>query len=415
MQRSIRVCLLAVLWIGFSNSGRACLWDSDTLREEAEGYAEIINAIVGRFPRNPPAYYEARLTIVADRLKKNPHELEAFDDAGVACDRLGRGEEALEWMARKKVLLDRMPDGIEKKTHLYQCHANFGTFIVHEWIRKGARKEDVAKGEEAAGHILQALEINPVAHFGRERAQLRVMEWLILQKGGKVPELELELGDPAPEYVPSDFELIFKTKPLLPYHLHIIVSRSEYPGETAGALAQGLAGMVALGNAWESVDIFSAISAMSAHDREDRRSSVAFLAYLRTKELTKAKKSSLATEPPASSDSADPQTYDPNLMLKETGHLEDWYREARQAADEWQAARAKFILAQLSIGRHPDTDPDFWKGFSDEPKLPAMPGAPSGTGAAAVRAMWFALFAGVVITFAVLTVVCLRKQPQAKA
>ena len=34
----------------------ACLWDRDTLAEEASGNLEVIKVITGRFPRNPPIF-----------------------------------------------------------------------------------------------------------------------------------------------------------------------------------------------------------------------------------------------------------------------------------------------------------------------------------------------------------------------
>ena len=42
----------------------ACLWDTDTLAQESEGMGDIKAVIVGGFPRNPPLYYEMRLTRV---------------------------------------------------------------------------------------------------------------------------------------------------------------------------------------------------------------------------------------------------------------------------------------------------------------------------------------------------------------
>jgi hypothetical protein len=70
---------------------------------------EVIEVIAGRFERNPPLYYEMRLERAKGRIARDPLDLPAFDDAGVACDRLGRGDEAIAWMAQKKAALDAMP------------------------------------------------------------------------------------------------------------------------------------------------------------------------------------------------------------------------------------------------------------------------------------------------------------------
>src|SRR5262245_54257239 len=80
----------------------ACLWDRDTLAAEARGIPDIIQVITGRFERNPPLYYEMRLKRATARIADHPDDLEAYDDAGVACDRLGLGDEAIGWMEKKR-------------------------------------------------------------------------------------------------------------------------------------------------------------------------------------------------------------------------------------------------------------------------------------------------------------------------
>ena len=74
----------------------ACLWDSDTLAMEAKGLPDVIDAIGGRFDRNPDLYYEIRLARVMRAIEKDPHLHGEFGDAAVALDKLGRGGEAIE-------------------------------------------------------------------------------------------------------------------------------------------------------------------------------------------------------------------------------------------------------------------------------------------------------------------------------
>src|SRR5690606_7771900 len=85
----------------------ACLWDYDTLAQESAGMPDVKAAIVGGFPRNPPLYYEMRLERVTRLLADNPDDLDAYDAAGVACDRLGRADEAIVWMAKKLEAMER--------------------------------------------------------------------------------------------------------------------------------------------------------------------------------------------------------------------------------------------------------------------------------------------------------------------
>ena len=60
---------------------------------------------------------------------------------------------------------------------------------------------------------------------------------------------------------------------------------------------------------------------------------------------------------------ADPMTvkmyasFDPEVVRQ--------YRMLRREADHWQDSRTGFMLARLSAGRHPDTDPTFWNGYKD--------------------------------------------------
>jgi hypothetical protein len=84
----------------------ACLWDRDTLATEESAKRrrtlEIVRVITGRFERNPPLYFEMRLSRVAAELQRDPTKFDLYDDAGVASDRLGRSDEAIEWMAKKQ-------------------------------------------------------------------------------------------------------------------------------------------------------------------------------------------------------------------------------------------------------------------------------------------------------------------------
>jgi hypothetical protein len=100
MRRAMAAFALSV---GLPLSVAACLWDRDTPAEEAIGMPEVVAVLTGRFERNPPLYYEMRLARVTLHLQSQADDLAAYDDAGVACDRLGLGDEAISWMDRKRV------------------------------------------------------------------------------------------------------------------------------------------------------------------------------------------------------------------------------------------------------------------------------------------------------------------------
>jgi hypothetical protein len=115
-----RVLTAMALLLGLPLSVAACLWDRDTPVEEARGRPEVVAVLTGRFERNPPLFYEMRLGRVTAYLRDHPEDLAAYDDAGVACDRLGRGDEAISWMEKKREqLAGRERASPEMKEQLY--------------------------------------------------------------------------------------------------------------------------------------------------------------------------------------------------------------------------------------------------------------------------------------------------------
>ena len=221
MPRKSRSLPWLILCLCIPTVTNACLWDRGTLYAESRGLPNLASVIVGRFERNPPAYYEIRLQRVADEIGTNPERLDLYDDAAVACDRLGRPDEAISWMAKKKQQLDKFRTSNEE--HSYRYYANLGTFYAHRWFReKDPEKTDM---KEAGRLISKAIEINPDAHFGRERYQLLAIYWILDSptiKGGY--------------YIPTVLHGLNWD------HKHDAI--------------EGLAGLIVLGAAWESVDSF---------------------------------------------------------------------------------------------------------------------------------------------------------------
>lgn len=342
-----------------------CLWDRDTLRYEAQGLPGVVEVITGRFEREPARFYEVRLERVARELAADPTKLDLYDDAGVACDRLHRGDEALAWMERKSAQLDATPDSPAKREALYRYHANLGTFLAHRWLRAGADRaalDDLRSGRE---HIQRAIELNPDAHFGRERYQLFALDWLIELPSPSKPGFDfdqepwtlLDACPPELRLLPRD---IFRTQP-------------SGADPNAAAAAKALAGLIVMGDAWQSVDVFNALSRSL---ESQGHSSVAYLAALRAQELARAGRRSLHPELAA----ADPEFarrtasfahyFESAEPLRE---VEEFFVSARDEADDWHARRTAFVLRQLDAGRDPDTDPEFWSSYTSA-AAPTPPG-----------------------------------------
>lgn len=367
------------LLIGMQLSAFACLWDRDTPAEEASGMPEVVAVLTGRFPRNPPAYYEMRLARVAHHLQSHPDDLAAYDDAGVACDRLGLGNEAISWMDRKRVELEKRDASLpEVQEHRYRFHANLGTFLVHRWARQGADRARIDEVKSACEEIAKALEINPDAHYGREKYQLQAMKWI-------VDPPRTDDGQDLPNFLGWSFEDIYGalTEP-----------------EEADEAVRGLAGLIVLGNAWESVDVFHALNVALqrnsmgfARGRDGGRNSLAYLAWLRCIELVEPGKGSILPDAPKG-EGLKALLPRPDFVNAEL-LLDPAYRELRSEADTWQAERVAFMSPRLESGRHPDTDPSFWDGYTARPapELPSssVPDAYNAWVARRVTLMWLVI------------------------
>jgi hypothetical protein len=348
------VTLLALL-LALPMSVAACLWDRDTPSDEAKGLPEVIAVLTGRFERNPPLYYEMRLDRVTAHLQSHLDDLAAYDDAGVACDRLGRGDESISWMERKRALLDRLDTALpEVKEHLYRYHANLGTFLVHRWARAGADRSRIDQVKKARDEIAKAIEINPNAHFGREKHQLRVLEWIIAP-----PKTAGE------QYLPNFLGWA-------PQAFSDLVDPTE-----ADDAARGFAGLIVLGNGWESVDVFNTLNVALQHDtmgyeknRNGGRNTLAYFAWLRCRELIDAGKGSMLPDVPKGEDLKRLLSR-PDFVMAEA-LLDPAYVKLRAEADAWQKARTAFMTRRLNEGRHPDTDRDFWAGYTERP-APGLP------------------------------------------
>lgn len=323
------------LFLAVCGRADACLWDRDTLAEEAVKFPNLVEVITGRFDRNPPLFYEMRLKRVTDELRSFPNDLEKYDDAAVACDRLGRDDEAIAFMDKKRAILekaDRSQSAV--KENWYRYNANVGTFWVHRWFRHGADRSKLDEVRKARGYIAEALKLNPHAHFGRERVQLAVMDWII---DPKVNEVGLNGNSSRLS------KCLFN------------ISREDR--------VRGLSGLIVLGNAWESVDVFEAL-AQALRGRE----TLAYLSMLRCTELIEKGGRSLLPYTPTGKDLEISLRLDQvALFASDKQEIEEQYKALRAEAEERNKKRDDYAIAEMKRGNHPDTDPLFWHNFYDPP------------------------------------------------
>ncbi len=165
------ICVTAALVVGVVvTTTSACLWDTDTLAMERQKFPETLELITGQFLRHSPEFYRWRVEDREKRIAVEPNRLELYDDLAVAYDKLGEHQKAIETILAKEKL----------KPGLYETYANLGTFYIHS-----------GQLEEGLKHIDKAIEINPDAHFGREKYQRLLVEYVLMKRSKGVSGLPL--------------------------------------------------------------------------------------------------------------------------------------------------------------------------------------------------------------------------------
>ena len=157
----------------------ACLWDSDTIRDEIQARPSLFELVTGHLPHHGTAYYEARV----DRLEpKRDRSREETNDLAVALIRLGRFDEAC---ALLKAQLAKEPDR-------YITLSNLG--VLHK------KQGDYAR---AADYIHQALAIKPEGHMGLGDWYEKALAWRAQRESETSPPVENFLGDNYDKQKPS--------------------------------------------------------------------------------------------------------------------------------------------------------------------------------------------------------------------
>jgi Tfp pilus assembly protein PilF len=171
-QRMLLILLLILLAPALA---LACLWDYDTLKMERARFPDTLELITGKFLRHSPEFYQWRIKDRQQRLKTDPNNLALYDDLAVAYEKTGQRKLAIETILKKD----------ELRPGLYETEANLGTFLMLD-----------GQLAEARLHLQKAIEINPDAHFGREKYQLLLLDYMLSrQTDGKttLPLAEHEL------------------------------------------------------------------------------------------------------------------------------------------------------------------------------------------------------------------------------
>ena len=162
---------------------QACLWDRDTLQQERMRFPSTLELITGHFLRHSPDFYRWRIKDRSKKIAGGSNELGLYDDLAVAHDKLGQHDQAIKVILQKEKL----------SPGLYETAANLGTFYIH-----------AGRFEEGLEQIDRALDINPDAHFGRERYQKLLVRYLLSRHVNGQLQLPLD-NSPRNAFEPSGF------------------------------------------------------------------------------------------------------------------------------------------------------------------------------------------------------------------
>ncbi len=161
-----RTTALAMVVLLIPTAALGCAWDYDTIKMERTRFPGTLELITGKFLRHSPEFYRWRIDNRVKRLESDPDNAALLDDLAVAYDKTDQHDKAIETALRTE------------KAHpgRYETSSNLSTFYFHS-----------GRFEEARAPIDRALAINPEAHFGREKYQKLLLEYVIKRStGGKL-------------------------------------------------------------------------------------------------------------------------------------------------------------------------------------------------------------------------------------
>lgn len=178
-------------------------------------FAMIHDVLHERFEKHGAAWYEHRNRLNQQRLETltetDRSRWPIIDDLAAGMDRMGQPGEAVKLMRAK--LQHQQEVGLTGRD-LYTSYANLGTFLIHANARAAfaGNAQAITDFSEGVELVRNSVEVNPEAHFGRERWQANIAEFLLLAIQdpsllrkydclGNSLDLAVRLTDDLPEYV----------------------------------------------------------------------------------------------------------------------------------------------------------------------------------------------------------------------
>ncbi len=144
----------------------ACGWDWETYHAEAKSLPCVFDALLGYWPKHTTEYHQTRIEAADHALRWMPGWTEGLDAKGLSLMKLGKFDEA-EAVMKQRLATD---------PSAYPGHANLGTLYTFTGDHRAALE-----------HIDRAMEIEPEAHFGREKYHRSLV--VFLQRVAEDPEV----------------------------------------------------------------------------------------------------------------------------------------------------------------------------------------------------------------------------------
>jgi tetratricopeptide (TPR) repeat protein len=348
MPRPSRRPLLVVAALFCPLAAMACLWDYDTLQMERSRFPTTLELITGKFLRHSQEFYEWRIRDRIEKLRSEPDNLAYYDDLAVAYEKTGQHQKAIDTILAKDA----------RKPGLYETEANLGTFYIHS-----------GQLDKGLVHIGRALHINPEAHFGREKYQKLLVEYVLSRRKDGQTKLPLMCeyandrtkADPLVDLRAGFASFVFPVKEN---------EQSKFTDATLREPAiQGVLGMMKFGN-YDSPILLEALGNLLASPFDMTQSDakrLACRAYL--------KASYEVSDPEAKKDyramagtvlrmqTRHPLTTD-RLPLEE---LEATFRQELDDAHEWYENLRNNELTWIQEGKDPEYE--FTRTYYEEPTV----------------------------------------------
>jgi tetratricopeptide (TPR) repeat protein len=351
MPRS-RFVVAGLLAVALPAVALACLWDYDTLKQERARFPDTLELITGKFLRHSKEFYEWRIQDRLKKLQSDPKNLGYYDDLAVAYDKTGQHDKAIETMLAKEKL----------KPGLYETYANLGTFYFHS-----------GKLEEGLPYIDKALAINSDAHFGRERDQKWLVEYVrevqVARDKKGAPTLPLRQGSIDPRE-PGDRAREFA------WFVRAKLGKQSLELEDVRPAVKGLLGMMRFGH-FDSPVLLEALGDVLsppsfAMDVTVDAKRLAARAYLKASYEVKDEAAKRAYRDFAERILKAFQTSDPNIQeLLSLSDLEARFRQELADAEQWYADLRERELGWIRDGKDPESEFDHL--YADEPRVPGEP------------------------------------------